>query len=308
MMKPITLFIRTFFLIFVITGCTLPGETIQPTKAESITTSTIISSTSTIIPTTTSSIVLTKTIIPPTPTLVPSATPTFTPTPLNTIEPTKADELILGLLRDPGDCLAPCFWGIVPGKTTRDEANNFFYQIGILPYNSTNDGRDFASYDYQLGRGSLDIGVELALQDNVVENQKIIMQVIGTNGISMSSWMSYSIKALILRYGKPSQVEFTWNLGTKTTFTIILYFNDYDLIGLFHSLDGPEPSLPKECPLAVTYDDVWLWMGKNPYSPPGKGVSINEGTSLTIDEFVTLVTGDADRSCFTLNVDAFLPH
>jgi hypothetical protein len=309
MKKPVTLFILTIILECVLAGCTRPKETTQPLQVTPSPFPTAIPLTSTLTSTITPTITLTSTIIPPTPTLFPSATPTLTPTPLNTIEPAKADELISGLLRDPGDCLAPCFWGIVPGKTTRDEADNFFYHIGALPYNSTIDGKDYASYRYQFKKGSLEIGVTLSLSNNVVENQKIVMPARGTNGLPVSGWMAYSPKALIQRYGKPSRVDFSWNLqGGNLTFTTILYFEKFDLIGMFHSPDGPKPSSPTECPLAVRYDTVWLWMGKDPYYPPGKGIPLIEATSLTIDEFVSLMTGAADRACFTLNHDAFLPH
>jgi hypothetical protein len=306
MKKPVTLFILTIILECVLSGCTRPKETTQSLQVTPSPFPTVIPLTSTLTSTITPTITPTSTIVPPTPTLIPTATPTLTPTPLNTIEPAKANELISGLLRDPGDCLAPCFWGIVPGKTTRDEAYNFFYHIGAFQYYSTNAG--FSRYDYQLKSG-LDISVLLTLQNNVVENQRIKMEAIRKYGLPVSGWMSYSPKALIQRYGKPSQVGFSWNLQAgNLTFTTILYFDKFDLIGQFHSLDGPKPSSPTECPLAVRYDSVWLWMGKDPYYPPGKGISITEATSLTIDEFVSLMTGDADRSCFNLNVDAFLPH
>jgi len=92
-----------------------------------------------------------------------------------------------------------------------------------------------------------------------------------------SDWMIYSPKALIQRYGRPSYVYFYWNLETgNLTFDIVLYFNDYDLIGEFHSPDGPEPSSPKECPLEAKYDYIMLWMGKNPYAPPQGGVRVEK--------------------------------
>ncbi len=306
MRKLISLFIFSFIPIFIFVGCTLPIESIQPTLVRQSPSSTIITPTPTRIPTIT--LTPTKTIIPPTLTTIPSATLTLTPTPLDTFEPEKADEVISGLLQDPGDCLAPCFWGIAPGKTTRDEANSFFFHLGFSPFNTTHDGRDYTSYEPQLN-GIFSFVVTLVSHNNIVENQRIGMQVLGSNGIKESGWMAYSPKALIQRYGKPSNVNLHWNLESgNTTFSIELYFDDYDLITAFHSPDGPEPSSPQECPLAVRYDYVDLWMGKNPYYPPLKGVPLDKGTSLTIDDFVKKMTGDSAHSCFTLNVDAFLPH
>lgn len=316
MMKPIALFVLTFILVFVFAGCTLPGKTIQPTQVRSSLSPTGIPPTSTPVSTAAPTITLTRTIIAPTltltpsatQTLIPSATLTLTPTPMDTLEPAKVDEVILGFFRDPGDCLAPCFWGITPGQTTRDEANRILFHLGMSPYNTTIDGKDHANYEYQLKSG-LSIDLTLTLQDNIVENQLIQMKYLSSNAKTASGWMAYSPKAIIQRYGKPSQVDFSWTLMEKPTLYIYLYFDEYDLISKFHSLDGPEPSSPMVCPLAMRYDYVWIWMGKNPYIPPGRGVRLDEGTSLnTIDEFVNRMTGDADHSCFALKLDAFLPH
>jgi hypothetical protein len=326
-MKPVTIFILTFILVFVLAGCTRSGETkrstqirqslsptvIPPTSTRISTPTPTIAPTKTIIPPTYTristiapTITPTKTIIPPTLTLIPSVTPTLTPTPFDTLEPAKADEVILGLLRDPGDCMAPCFWGIVPGKTTPYEANRFFFHLGFSTYNPLEDGTNFTHYEVV---SHFSIGVEIGSQNNIVEKQRIVMQVIGSNGITESSWMAYSPKALIQRYGKPSSVEFYWNLqGGNLSFTIVLYFDDYDLIVLFHSPDLPDSSSPKVCPLAARYDYVWIWMGKNFDFPPEKGFPLDKVTSLTIDEFVTLMTGDSDHSCFTLNISPNAPH
>jgi len=118
--------------------------------------------------------------------------------------------------------MAPCFWGIVPGKTTRDEANRFFFHLGFSPQSTTDAtaaGKDYVSYELE---SNFSIGVMLVSQNNIVEKQRIVMQVIGSNGITESGWMAYSPKAFIQRYGKPSSVEFYWNLeGGNLSLTMI---------------------------------------------------------------------------------------
>jgi hypothetical protein len=304
--KPIPLFFLFLFLVIVLAGCKPPSAEIEPTRVSQPASPTVISITSTQTPTSLPAITLTTTPIPPTPTIKPALTPTVTPTPLDTLEPAKVDELILALLRNPGDCVAPCFWGIVPGETTYDEANQFFYHIGISPFNSTVDGKDYASYDYELNN-DLRISIILGLQDTIVENLRNGIVTEAINGKAESDWMAYSPSAIIKQYGKPSKVDFNWGLGERTTFTINLYYDKYDFIAEYHSYHGPEPNAPTVCPLEAKYDYVGLWMGKNPYYPP-RGVPLDEATSLTMDEFVKLMTGDPKNSCFNLDINAFLPH
>ena len=305
-MKPIIFFFIVLVLVLSLAGCILPRRAIEPTKVSQSPSPAVIPSTqtSTSLPT----ITHTNTAIVPTATLKPSSTPTLTPTPLDTLEPAKVNELILALMQNPGECVAPCVWGIVPGKTTFDEANQFFYHLGISPYNSTIDGKDYASYDYELNNGP-SINVLLGLQNNIVENLRIGIETEVINGKAESDWMAYSPSAIIKQYGKPSKVDFSWNLeyGNTTLFTT-LYFNEYDLIVEYHNPNGPVPSSPVECPLKVNYDYMRLWIGKNPYYPPGRGIPLDEATSLTMDEFVKLMTGDPGNSCFNLDINAFLPH
>ncbi len=308
MMKPVCWLYLFLIGLLALAGCEYSDPTMQPTQITLIPSTAFISPAST--PVTTSSPTITKTprVVAPTSTLTSTSTQTVTPTPLNVLEPTQAKETILALLREPA-CPAPCFWGTVPGKTTYAEANNFFLHFGISPFNSTDEGKNFASYEYLLDSDTdLSIQVLLMSQDNVVENQEITMSTGFSKARTESYWMAYSPKNIIQRYGKPSRVEFYWGLGQKPTFTILLYFDEYDLIGEFGSPDGPEPSSPRECPLAVKYEHVRLWMGKNPVHPPTPGAPLEEGTSLTIDEFTKLITGNPSHSCFTLNINAFLPH
>jgi hypothetical protein len=58
----------------------------------------------------------------PTITLTPLP-PTWTPQP--TLNSREAQKLLSNLLKDNGGCKLPCFWGITPGETTWQEANNF---------------------------------------------------------------------------------------------------------------------------------------------------------------------------------------
>ena len=61
---------------------------------------------------------------------------TETPSPVLTVIPTlsvdDARERLLELLADNGDCELPCLWGIMPGKSTYQEAQTIFVPLSAL--------------------------------------------------------------------------------------------------------------------------------------------------------------------------------
>jgi hypothetical protein len=61
----------------------------------------------------------------------------------------------------------------------------------------------------------------------------------------------------------------------------------------------------KICPLRDQFDSVRLWMGKDPVDPPVPGEPLEKTTSMTLDEFSELMTGEAGQACFDLDFDLF---
>jgi hypothetical protein len=296
------------FLILALTlaGCGRTAPTMQPTQIEQLLTLTLIPPTATLVPTPIPSITLTPLVIieqPPSSTL----TPTKTMTPLNTLEPDKANEMIKTLLQEPLDCSAPCFWGIVPGQTSNEEAKNIFSHLGLQMASKMYEGKDFSSIHYVLDSG-LSNWVTLTIQNNIVENIRIQITPEKRNAVTSRDWLAYSPETLIKRYGTPSRVDIGIDWGPSILFTMTLYFNDIDLIVDYSSTNFSYPNENwklEVCPLTDQFDSAWLWMGKNPVYPPGQGVPLETVTSMTLDEFSKLMTGDPNNACFIVNGDVF---
>lgn len=305
-MKSLILKFYLFFILaFVLSGCRPAVPTVQPTEVEQ--TSTL-------------------TLIPPTFTLKPTPIPSKTPTPLGTLEqqpsasptptiaktlvyplaPEKADELIKTLLQEPVDCAAPCFWGIVPGETTTGEAVNNFNHLGIQTKTLTYQGQDFLNVDYDLD-SKLSISVNLPIYNNKVENIVLTLVPNLQKPDITREWSAYSPDVLIKRYGIPSRVDFIADWGPGPFFAMQMYFDAMDLI-VQYSGDNIIPSQKgssQVCPVVASFDGIRLWMGQNPIYPPGQGVPLENATSLTLDEFSTLMLGDPNRACFTFDGNAF---
>jgi hypothetical protein len=87
---------------------------------------------------------------------------------------------------------------------------------------------------------------------------------------------------------------------------MVLYFETVDLIVLYNgSPMQPPTSLLHICPLINTFALVRIYLGKNPEYPPSEGIPLNEAASMTIEEFVALITGEPENACFELKGDLF---
>lgn len=285
-MKPI---IRLYlFLVIIVgtSGCVLSDSTAIPTQVEtSASTPTLIS-----------------------PTSIPAFTPTATVTPTlsTTLEPEQAKEIINTLLQEPVDCLAPCFWGIAPGQTTLDEAENIFTRLGLPINSATLDNKEFYGIAYDFNDG-LSIRVILTVQDEVVKNLRV-----GINNTfqaeSPRRWSAYSPETLISRYGSPSRVEFFLGRVAPTpTHSMEMYFEQVKLIVQYIGINMLNVNLPKVeiCPLTNQVDYIEIWMGDDPQYPPSPSVPLEEAALLTLEEFSELMMGNPDTACFNLREEAF---
>lgn len=251
-------------------------------------------------------------LISPTKSPLPTATITHVPTqtailPIHTMQPELAKETINTLLQQPGDCKAPCFWGITPGKTTLNDARNIFSHFA-LPIQSISGNEDSGIYQVDYSPDTdLSLSIIFSAQDKVVSNIRILITPeIKSEGIPRL-WLAYSPETLINRYGSPSRVEFAIDWGPRSYFEMDMYFDRYDLIVQYaaHDLIPRAKGSPWVCPLSAQFDSVWLWMGKTPLHPPPEAVPLNDAISLTMEEFSKVIKGDPHKACFKLRAEAF---
>jgi hypothetical protein len=286
---------------FILTGCEPSSPTIRPTLSDQNLTPTFVTGISTPkssitqIPINTVSRTPSPTIALSTSTPLPSMTPMV----VDTLEAEKANETIKNLLIEPIDCSAPCFWGIAPGQTTLDKANQTFNHLGLQMMSSTVGGKDFSATGYNLDNG-LSFRVILTTNNNIVENLRIKIDTEKKKAGIARAWSAYSPETLIKRYGMPSRVDFFADWGPGPFFSMQMYFDKHDLIVQYSG----EEVIPAQrgsvevCPLTVQFEAVWLWMGKDPINPPGQGVPLDKVTSLAIEDFSRLMTGDPNQACF----------
>ena len=254
----------------------------------------------------TSFISLTPTSIPLTSTLMSLPKPTVTLTPPATLEPEQANDAISTLLQESGDCLAPCFWGIIPGRTTFGDAENIFTHLGIeLQHTNTQDNKDFYASIYDFDNG-VRISPILTIQNDIVKNLRIGItpetQKVGV----LRKWLAYSPETLIKQYGPPSKVTFEVGRGSYVNYGMVMNFDTIDLIVEYGGSNvGFKNKSFSICPVTDQSDGIRIWMGKNPDDPPAYGISLEDATSLTLEKFSNLMTGPPKKACLNLKEEMF---
>ena len=258
---------------------------------------------------------------PPSPTSIPStATPRPTQTatlmPPATLVPQQAEASIRELLQEP-ECLAPCFWGIIPGQTTFDEAKNIVAHLGLqLEHTNTRDNKDFYESGYEFDNG-LSVAVVLAIQDERVTKVNVyINPERPEDPETPREWLAYSPETLIKQYGTPSKVDIFGTMSGEQgdslglAYGVNMYFDAVDLIVEYYSAYDyvkidPTTGLVRICPLTDQFQAVRIWPGKDPQPEPSAGILLEEATSMTLEEFSELMTGEADNACFDLSKEIF---
>jgi len=183
--------------------------------------------------------------ISPVSTLQPTQTMTLTP-PV-TLEPGQVENTVKTLLQEPVDCEAPCFWGIMPGKTTFGEAQNLFLRLGLnLRFTLAEGGKEFYGVIYDLSKGS-EITPVLTVQDNIIKNLKIGINPTEQKAGTSREWSAYSPETLIERYGTPSKVNFASDWGPQSFFEMDMYFDNFDLIVHYSVYGFIEETYPQVC-------------------------------------------------------------
>jgi hypothetical protein len=223
---------------------------------------------------------------------------------LSTLLPGDAQELIQIWLRGTASCEPPCFWGITPGQTSIEEAENIYHHLGLPISRGTDKGKDFSSTRYVPEGGRFTISVVITVQEQIVHGMHIRIFRENQKGDFKPEWTAYSPETLIQHYGNPSNIELFFGFGPgPTPFTILMYFDQVNTI-IEYAIE--DLGLNRQiCPLSDQFDHASLWLGNNPIYPPLPGEPLEKVTSMNIADFAALLTGNSDDACFIIDPNRF---
>jgi len=161
--------------------------------------------------------------VTPTPTSTPSTTPTSSQiifTPLPTLTSDKAKELVMELLKSNAGCKLPCWWGIIPGKTTWTEARRFLESFAVyvgetggvrVPLPSPYSNATYMEHGY-------------FIQNGIVDYMRIYNYNLAPN---------YFLPRFLEVYGQPSEIwmqTFSQEEIGQQNFTFILFYPDKGIL------------------------------------------------------------------------------
>ncbi len=177
--------ILSVFILLVATRCAASASPIKPTPTNPIITPTLV-------PTQT-------TTVPPSPTQSFVSTPTASLFP--TADPSDVSDYLLSLYAK-DDCDVPCWWGIIPGKTTWADMYEEVSRYGVIYGPSTWKNVEGYAIEFSVTQDNfteLTVRYRLWVQDGVV-------LAIGTNSGLITLGADNSLAEQLKKYGQPEEV------------------------------------------------------------------------------------------------------
>jgi hypothetical protein len=238
------------------------------------------------------------------------------------LDASEAQDYLIQLIQNPGNCRLPCFMGFTPGVTSWREVEDFGFHLGLNKAETTEKyadfGLGFTFEDY------ISLELRLNLNSNLVYKVRFTaitgLEVTKYQQLFASLMSEYSPGEILARYGKPSGGYFSIstvnaeNPAGKIGEGYLMWLV-YNLQGFMIRYDGlakvqngnihicphlgenditwmalylQEPVELSTYGLESTVDDFAGWLPKP--------VSLEKATGLSIDQFMGL--GRGELRCF----------
>jgi len=203
------------------------------------------------------------------------------------------------------DCVAPCIFGIIPGKTTYSEARVIFYWLR-LPITA----------DIEMGYKEKEttIFVRFTLDNGIIKNIVMDITLPGYKIVSdPRNWQAYSPETLMKKYGNPTNVGFKLNFPTEGGFEkggawydMVFDYEPQNMVIEYNQGLTQDGKFIKACPLSDQYSNVRIFLGKDLSGlyPPVLGVPLEQATTLTMDQFSALLQQKTQPACFEISQEA----
>lgn len=197
------------------------------------------------------------------PTIQASSTPTQTReptiTPLATLPPDDAYKTITTLIQVQDQCALPCWFGITPGQSNFDDANNYFSQFSEIGHISLSSNRislrvNFPTYYltaqvYSMSSGKVAY-LRVTAPTTLIRDQ---MWIYGDPAY-VEMWHGYFLPALFTKYGMPGKVFLdTTRLQAESTtnyaFVVWVVYPDQGFLIRYQGVNVKVGNNIRICPL-----------------------------------------------------------
>jgi hypothetical protein len=246
---------------------------------------------------------------------VPKVTSTSLISPLITPPPrltaVQQSIFVRTLLTANDNCPLPCWWGLIPGKSTYEESKKFFVQRGI-------PGGESFSGDVLLAGGAESeesieylLRIRLTVRDDVVMSVSVDSEPYSKRSIPSSftkDWAVYTWSAIMAHYGRPSHVtistEWPAERGAPFIYSLSLFYAEKGIEVQYSGLVTKYLASEKKalvCPRFPNIHAIRLNL-VSPISESLSGTQQHEGdlereTGMSVDAFYDAYRSVGSQSC-----------
>lgn len=208
-----------------------------------------------------------------TPTLINTSTPTSVPTiqatstikPLPIPTPPGIDpiEQVLWLYETNNGCQLPCWWGITPGQTTWETAEQFFNSF--VPDILSVSGSKGTSYSPRIPLSMEVFGTNYTLPTYTVRDGIIIgieTDVSIVRGSPSDYFSPYILSTFLTTYGQPTEVwlfTYAYTYENVLPFSVVLFYSDQGIAAIYSDNADEVGDLVRGCPQENPLSVLRLW-------------------------------------------------
>jgi hypothetical protein len=239
-------------------------------------------------------------------TFTPLPTATIIPmqTPLPTLNSQNPSLTVKGLLETITNCVLPCWWGVVPGKTYWEDAYNSLLPIANNIYESTPGNSELMTVAMFFPAPNPSPGEfrqVFHIKNDIVERIEILPQ----------HFSKYSLpRGLLQEFGNPEKIFLGGSIEQPQSFQLILYYPNRGIFALYSNELRPfqQQEVVDVCFTEdeIKYVDMFLWDPANSFSETLNHIfteyerpfyDIEIVTDMTISEFSNLFASTNQSGC-----------
>jgi len=206
-------------------------------------------------------------------------------------------------------CSGPCFWGISPGVTGFDQAVDFLRTLKATQLEENKYGT-LTYNDCFLYKGEK-IAICLIFSGTNDRIPSLWAKVVGLQYLNITGkdWLAFRPDNFLKTYGPPVHILITMAQGQEGLVVygmIFLYDQMYIQYNGSQAIFLPNQIL-HACPIVNhNISQFTLVLGKYDEQDLKGWVDLTQMSSITVDRFYKILTGDPDLACFNLDYQKFL--
>jgi len=220
------------------------------------------------------------------------------------------------LMETNANCTGVCFWGIVPGVTSFDQAIQLLTPLASRDWEDAKAPIRYHHFSFFYKDKAITVPVMISHDEGEVQSIRVDYVYLPV-GANTKDWAAFKADRILKTYGKPDRVSVILAHGPEGLINYELIIS-YDQMYIEY-VSNQDIFLPQTvahvCPLDnKEWASFRLWVGDYERDMPKEtkdvlqdSIDITRMSSLSLDDFYQLLTGSDDREpCFDIDYARFI--